>query len=239
MSEQPQAAVDHKHTPTQVHEVSFTSYPKLLFIWPVIVFGILFYFLAPAMDPEALGWMYIAVLALVFLTLGVDVERNYAIFWLVLLAMMFFLGMWLKEWKQITIFGDIARMLDKLDVKYDRALGLAVSIVLAIPFSVMLGWSRLNDRWRITHNEFEHYALGRMDDSLGRGAKTIRTSYPDVLELVLGLAGTLTVYDARGKEPLRKIEHVMFLPFVRAKLNKILEQTAVTSTTSGEEEEGS
>ena len=44
-----------------------------------------------------------------------------------------------------------------------------------------------------------------MDDSLGRGAKTIRSSFPDVLELVLGIAGTLIVYNATGTKELRRI----------------------------------
>jgi len=37
-----------------------------------------------------------------------------------------------------------------------------------------------------------------MNDSLGRGAKTIRSDFPDVFELLLGLAGTLIVYNASG-----------------------------------------
>ena len=36
---------------------------------------------------------------------------------------------------------------------------------------------------------------------------------------------------------LRRIPHVMFLPFVRKRLNKILERTAVTAAQMEEEEE--
>jgi fatty acid desaturase len=101
----------------------------------------------------------------------------------------------------------------------------------------MLAWARINDKWRITHNEFEHYSFGKMDDSLGRGAKTIRTSFPDVFELVLGLAGTLIVYNATGTKELRRVPHVMLLPFVRRRLNRILERTAITAAAMEEEEE--
>ena len=76
-----------------------------------------------------------------------------------------------------------------------------------------------------------------MDDSLGRGAKTIRTSFPDVFELLLGLAGTLVIYNATGTKELRRIPHVMFLPFVRKRLNKILEKTAITAAQMEEEED--
>ena len=85
--------------------------------------------------------------------------------------------------------------------------------------------------------EFEHHAFGKMDDSLGRGAKTIRTSYPDMLELILGLAGTLVVYSANGTKELRRIPHVIGLPMVRKRLNTILESTAITIDHFEDEEE--
>jgi len=114
---------------------------------------------------------------------------------------------------------------------------LAVSIILLVPYLLMLLWGRINDRWRITHNEFEHYSFGRMDDSLGRGAKTIRTYYPDVFELLLGLAGTLIVYNATGTRELRRIPHVMLLPLVRKRLNRILETVSITTAQMEEEED--
>ena len=148
-----------------------------------------------------------------------------------------FLGLWLKDAKHVTVFGDVYRWFVRRDVHYERAMGLSLSVLLLVPYVLMMLWARLNDRWRITHNEFEHHSLGKTDDSLGRGAKTIRTTYPDVLELALGLAGTLIVYNATGTKELRRIPHVMFLPFVRSRLNKILEKTAITGMVAEEQEE--
>ncbi len=267
------------------HEVKFVTYPKLLFIWPLVLAGFLLYPLgsphepisasvaayeaqqdAPAADApragrtageqtgsdqapparsnpyvshrlEVLGWIYIWVLLIVTLTLGVDIGRNEAGFWVVLIAAIWVLGLWLQDVKGFTLFGDIYRWFAGLDVQYNRSLGLAISIMLAVPYLVMIFWARVNDKWRITHNEFEHYAFGKSDDSLGRGAKTIRTSYPDVLELLLGLAGTLIVYNATGTRELRRIPHVIFLPLVRKRLDRILEKTAVTTAQMEEEEE--
>lgn len=258
-----------------VHEVVFVSYPKLLFVWPLILAGLVFYpFGAPhhplsssvaafevaqmnqsaeqppaasapaePADPflsdrlENLGWAYIWIAAVVLVTLSIDIGRNQAAFWLVLVAAIWVLGLWLQDAKGFTVFGDIYRWFAGLDVQYDRSLGVALSIIMLVPYLIMIGWAHINDRWRITHNEFEHYSFGKMDDSLGRGAKTIRTSFPDVLELLLGLAGTLIVYNATGTKVLRRIPHVMFLPFVRKRLNKILEKTAVTAAQMEEEEE--
>ena len=273
-------------TAKQTHEVVFVTYPKLLFVWPLILAGLVFYpFAAPhhpisatvaayeaaqaeqsatspaadeagdestastaaappaLVDPflsnrlEGLGWAYIWIAIVVLLTLGIDIGRNQAAFWLVLVAAVWVLGLWLQDTKGFTVFGDIYRWFAGLDVQYNRAFGLTLSIIMLVPYLIMIGWAYINDRWRITHNEFEHYAFGKMDDSLGRGAKTIRTSFPDVLELLLGMAGTLNVYNATGNKELRSIPHVMFLPFIRKRLNKILESTSVTAAQMEEEEE--
>ena len=261
-------------TTKEIHQITFVTYPKLLFIWPIILAGLIF---APFGSPdfaakqaapepppttittnttdsdapvvadasaqpvsprlEKLGWAYLFIVFVVLLTLGVDVDRNQAVFWLVLIAGLWIGGRYLADVKGFTLFGDIYKMLDALDVQYNRAFGLALSIILLVPYLIMIGYAHINDKWRITHNEFEHYCFGKMDDSLGRGAKTIRTSFPDVLELLLGLAGTLIVYNATGAKELRRIPHVMFLPFVRKRLNKILERTAITAAETEEEEE--
>jgi len=268
--------VHHKHN---VHEVVFVTYPKLLFIWPLILAGLVFapfsspdFKTPPAQDTpataqadqqpadelaqpaaegetettpvatasrrlEVLGWIYLLVLFVVLLTLGVDVDRNQFVFWLVLVAALWIGGRWLADVKGFTLFGDIYKWFDWLDVQYNRSLGLALSLILLVPYLIMIGWAHINDKWRITHNEFEHYAFGKMDDSLGRGAKTIRTNFPDVLELLLGLAGTLIVYNATGTKVLRRIPHVMFLPMVRKRLNLILERTAITTAQMEEEED--
>lgn len=215
-----------------VHEVRFISYPKLFFTWPLILAGFVFYPIAAwagaeSATPEVLGWLWISLLLLVVLTLGVDVDRNQAIFWLVLFALLVSLG----------LFSNARTWLQSLGVRYNQHFGLAISLVLLVPFILTMFWARINDAWRITHNEFEHYSFGKMDDSLGRGAKTIRTSFPDVFELLLGLAGTLVVFNANGQRELRRIPHVLFLPFVRRRLNKILERTAITMQYTADEEE--
>ena len=224
--------------------VNFYAYPKLLFAWPLIAAGVIFYFIAGATESaatlEVLGWVYILLSLLVVLTLGVDIERNYAFVWVVIGLLFFFLGQWLSDAKGITVFGDIYNFFEGLDVRYDRGLGLSLSILLAVPYAVMFLWVRIQHKWRITYNEFEHYSWGRADDSLARGAKRVRSSYPDLLELLLAGAGTLVVYSATGRSELRRIPHVPLLPLLRWRINKILETTQVTTqqaTHAIEEEE--
>lgn len=260
----------HHH---EVHQVVFVTYPKLLFIWPILLMGYVLWPVAypaheappaavsaeaPAASPAAaqpapgtvhvgrshrledIGWLYIWVVVIVILTMGIDVNRNQAAFLAAVILVIWGFGLWLRDVKGFTFFGDIYRWFANLDVQYDRNLGLVISILLSVPYAIMLMWGRFNDYWRITHNEFEHYAFGRLDDSLGRGAKTIRTEFPDMLELLLGMAGTLVVRDSSGQRELRRIPHVMFLPMVRKRLNLVLERMAVTTgaITEDDEEDG-
>ncbi len=227
---------------TLPREIKFFAYPKLLFTWPIIFMGVFLWLLdilfVGNINAEIAGWTYIWTCLFVIVAMGIDLERNYAIFWLVVISAITFLGMFLHE-KEILLYANIYTIFADLDIKYDFNLGLAISILLAVPFCIMLVWSRLSHRWRITHNEFELYSFGRRDLSLARGAKTVRSSYPDWLELIICLSGTLIVFDARGAKVLRRIENVPFLPFVRKKINRILETTSVTSDAMFEDIEDS
>lgn len=218
------------HSQEQVRDVVFHTYPKLLFIWPIIAAGFLFWPLAEwgLIFNESLGWIYLLVCVLVILTIGVDIERNHAVFWATAFGMFFFLGLWLSEKTGFTLFGNIFNFFEDQEVSYSQGFGLSVSILLLIPYLTMIFWARMQHRWRITHNEFEHYAWGRADDSLARGAKRVRSTYPDLLELLICGSGTLIVYSATGRSELRRIPHVPFIFRVRKRINRLLEATAVT-----------
>ncbi len=217
-------------------QVVFYAYPKLLLVWPLIVIGPILWALSAwaGVNLEFLGWVYIFTSTLVLVAMGVDVERNQAVFWLVSILALFFLGMWMES-KEILIYANIYKFFNDMDVKYDTKFGLVISILLSVPYVVMFIWSRLSHKWRITHNEFELISFGRRDLSVARGAKTVRSSYPDWFELMLCLSGTLVVYDATGSRVLQRIENVPMLPFLRKKIDRILEATAVVDAGSIEE----
>ena len=124
-----------------VHEVRFVGYPKLLFAWPVILAGVLFYTFAHALNDsalETLGWVYITILGFVILAMGVDVNRNQAIFWFVAIFACWILGLYLNAVRNIPVFGRILGRLDAINVKYHGARGLAMSIVPLVPYLIMI-----------------------------------------------------------------------------------------------------
>ncbi len=207
--------------------VVFHSYPKLLFAWPLILFGVVFYFL-PETWSGFLGWVYLFITLVTVTALAIDLERNYAFVWSLVFGIFFFVGKWLHASFDIPFFERVFGFFYGLGTKYDPGYGMALSLLLLFPYVVMLVWVRINSRWRITHNEFEHYAWGRADDSLARGAKRVRSTYPDLLEFLLCGAGTLIVYSATGRTELRRIPNVPLLFRVRKRINELLESQQVT-----------
>jgi len=188
-------------------------------------------------DTETLAWIWIITLVIVIITVGFDLSRNFTIFWLVLIVGIWFMISWLAVAKNITIFRRAYDLIAGLDPQYSAPMGLAVSIALSVLYLIMWVWTRINSKWRITHNEFEHYQFGRMDDSLARGAKRVRTSYPDFFEFLVCLAGDLIIFDSSGRKQLRRIPHVPWLPFIRKRINRILERTAITAEMVDDEAE--
>ena len=221
------------------HEIVFYTYPKLIFVWPVILTGFLFWLLGrwEWSNPEILAWAWAITLFLTMLTMGVDLSRNVAVFWGVVVIAIWLAVIYLRDVSGLTVFRSIYDFFAGLDPVYSPSLGLIVSITLSVPFLIMIVWSRINSRWRVTHNEFEHYSFGRADDSLARGAKRVRSEYPDLFEFLLLLAGDLVVFDAVGRRELRRIRHIPLLPFVRKRIGRILETTSVTTDAVLEEEQ--
>ena len=230
---------EKKKAAKQRHEVTFYTYPKFLFCWPLIVMGFLLWPFAHYewISLESLAWVYGVTVVLVVMTMGLDINRNYTAFWIAVIVGLWMMVLWLGG-KGVTLFADIYAFFRDLDPHYSANVGLIVSIPLLICYGIMWLWTRINCRWRITHNEFEHYQFGRMDDSLARGAKRIRSSYPDLLELLVCLAGDLVIYDSTGKRVIRRITNVPLLPLVKRKINTILEATAVTTSDIIEDETG-
>ena len=99
-----------------------------------------------------LAWIWGVTLITTILTVGIDLNRNVTAFWVVVIGLVWGLGLWLRDVKSITLFGDIYNFFADLVLAYPRQLGLVVSILLTVPYILMYVWPRINDKWRFTHN---------------------------------------------------------------------------------------
>src|SRR5262245_56388778 len=80
------------------NEIIFHAYPELLYSWPLIFLGYLFYMIDGMswVNPKVEAWLYITVAATVLLTMGIDMHRNIGIFWLALTGFLWFAALWLR-----------------------------------------------------------------------------------------------------------------------------------------------
>jgi hypothetical protein len=221
--------------PRDVSQIVFFSYPKYLYTWPLIFLAVLFPLLSDLVSPQVEGWVFVITLLTVLMAMGFDLSRNLAISWGVTVIASVFCILWLKDAKNVNLFSEIGHHLASKNPVISRDWQYLFGLFGGILYLIMCINVRINQRWRISHNEIEHFAMLSKDDSLGRGAKRIITSYPDFLELLLCGAGTIQIYSAQGGTLLRSIPNVPWLFFRSKKISRILEATEVSAMLGDEE----
>ncbi len=216
-------------------QIVFYSYPKFLYAWPLIFVSVMLPLLGELVSGTAGGWIMVITLLTVLMAMGFDLSRNLTISWGVTIIASVFCILWLKDAKNVSFFSDIGAYLATRNPVISSDWQYVFALFGGILYVIMYINAHINQRWRISHNEIEHFAMLSKDDSLGRGAKRIITSYPDFLELLLCGAGTIQIYSAQGGVLLRSIPNVPWLFFRSAAISRILESTEV-SASSGEED---
>ena len=216
-------------------KIVFYSYPKYLYAWPLIFLSALFPLLGDLVSPSVEGWIFVVALLTVLMAMGFDLSRNLTISWGVTLIASVFCILWLKDAKNVTFFSEIGHHLTEKNPVISRDWFYLFGVFGGVLYLIMFIDAHINQRWRISHNEIEHFAMLSKDDSLGRGAKRIITSYPDFLELLLCGAGTIQIYSAQGGMLLRSIPNVPWLFFRSKKISRILESTEVSASTGDED----
>lgn len=213
------------------------SYPPLIYIWPIIVLGYLFWITdrLHVLSPKTEAWIYVIAFVVVLLTMGININRNMAAFWLVVIAAMSFLVLWLRGAKGFVIFDRIGHFFANLNPTYSADLGILISFFLSVIYVIIVVSAHINDKWVFSQNEIVHHAAFRGTNSLGRGAKGVSASYKDFFELVLLLAGDVEVRTAQGNRVMARMTNVPFLLLRMRKIDRILEAYSVTPGTGDEE----
>lgn len=241
--ESAQASVDAKKAAQNLKDARAVlyAYPPFVYVWPIIVMGFAFWFTDRYgwLSPGTEAWIYSIVVVVILLTMGMDINRNMAVFWLVVIAAVWLGILWLRDARGFLVFGRIGQFFADLNPRYSPDLGMLMSIFLGVLYVLMIATARINDKWIIGRNEIEHIVLFRGSSSLGRGAKGVKASFRDTFELVLLLAGDIEVRTAQGNRVLARIGNVPFLWLRMRKIDRILAAYAMTpgaDEEAGEEE---
>ena len=229
----PQSKAAQEKKRRERSQVVIHSYPKYLYTWPLILMAALFPLLGGDKHEVVKGWIFLGTLVLVLMAIGFDLNRNLTISWVITIIAGVFCALWLDS-KHVYLFSDIGHYLANRTPIVSPDWQYLFAMFGGGLYFIMFLDARINQRWRIGRNEIEHFAMLSKDDSLGRGAKRIITSYPDFLELLLCGAGTIQIYSAQGGVLLRSIPNVPLLFFRSDAISRILEATEVSPT--GDEE---
>jgi hypothetical protein len=187
------------------------------------------------LSPKVEAWIYVITLVVVLLTMGIDVNRNMAVFWVVVIAALSFCVLWLRGAKGFVMFDQVGIFFAQIEPRYSPEFGMITSIFLSVIYGIVIIGARINDKWVFTQNEIEHYAMFRGSSSLGRGAKGVSATYRDFFELMVLLAGDVEVRTAQGNRVLARMKNVPFLAFKMRKIDRILASYSVTPGAADEE----
>ena len=221
---------------TDDRALSLTVYAhsKALFTWPLVPLALFTYLLTGVLgvSAEAASWVFFIGLALILTALVYDLGRTSALVIFLLLLVFGFALLWLGASLDAPLFGDIYAWLDGLEIAVNQGFVSVVAGFALLLLAVDFAGSRLAGRWILRPNEFESRSFGRRELSLARAGKSVTTSYDDLAELLLCLAGAIEIRDERGYVVAR-IPHIPLLPLKMRRLDRILEAQLVIAQPPG------
>ncbi len=188
--------------------VNFTAYPNFVVVWPIIVLGVLFslmYNLMPDHYPERLAsTLWLLSLFAVMIALGFDFDSSETAF-IVMAAIMLLLALQLIafEW-DLPVFSWIAHNLRMLEVRVSSTMMLVVSILLGLPYLLMLLFCRMNNHWTVVPGKLIHKTFGKSEEEIPiNSTKTVNYHFYDMTMrwLCFG-AGHLIVATDKGEKKI-------------------------------------
>lgn len=208
----------HEHDQPRLEIYAFQ---KGIFVWPLVpLWPILFLLFQFGVSQELLGWCHWIVMALVILTLTVDINLKKALVLALVVVLCIVLGI-LAQMKDFPILAYLYRFFESFHLQFDSGLVGLWSVFAGVICFIVYLRARTMGRCIFTPNNLLFLTLGSQDETEERAGKTLRISYEDMLKLLFGLAGTIYILDARSKAVVRRIEYVFFLPLKSKKLLQI------------------
>ncbi len=211
-------------------KVYLTSFSSLIFLWPVMLVGILGNWALTLgwIQSNTLGWTWLGTVLVVIICIGADFNRTKAFILTLIIGLFLVAGALINAKYQIPVLHKIYAYLVAQNVEYQPGLGRMMSLAVAIILVIVVFVAWLNGRYEITTMEITHRRIFETSDSLPRAAKRIKRDWRDITEAILGIgAGDVIVIDT-NKNVVMRIPNVPFLWFFRHDVDHVLEVLATT-----------
>ena len=212
-------------------KVFLTSFSTLIYLWPIMVMGVLGNWALKLewVGAAKLGWIWLTVILVVIICIGSDLNRTKGFILALIVGLLWVLGVLLNSKYQIPVLSNVYAYLVEQNVQYQPGLGKVMSLAVALILVgvVFIAW--FDGRYEITTMEITHRRIFETSDSLPRAAKRIKRDWRDITEVILGVgAGDVIVIDT-NKNVVMRIPNVPFLWFFRHDVDHVLEVLATTA----------
>ncbi len=207
--------------------VYLASFPPIIYFWPTIVMAFLCAFLqgVAGLNPVAVCWWMIAVVAFNFLVLVQDFDQKQFVI-LVLVVVSLALAGWV-----VTLLGfHFLRAIVDLLARFSPSMSVDAYFVFGLALGLLFLWgiiTPLFSYWEFEQNEFIHFTrpIGR-DMSIARAGCSVYKDIPDMFECLLsGGGGRLII--KRDDQVLASIPHIPFLAKRMIAIEHMLSETRV------------
>lgn len=221
-------------------EIKVYSYPRLIFVFPLIVTGYVFAALNHLgwLNHEFASWFGLTTLFLIIMALGLELSIKATCFWLLFVSFCWLGTAYLRLAMGINIFHKIG---EYLFLKLDPSVSVDFWFLLSIIFTpiYLMIWiaSHLDSQVTINHSEIIYKQMGGQRQIVERETSELDAEYPNTLAKVLCGAGSLIMIYSRGQETVRKVFHnVPWLWFTMPLILEIIRsKEVITAEQEGKE----
>lgn len=218
--------------------VVYSVHPAF-FLWLLIVVGFVSSAIVNYAESEGVtrffGWVYLWVIVYFLFTLLYDFSTKKLALWAGIFMLVWLLAKYVENLQQVVILGHVFEHLSKLSPRLDPGTATVMSWALLFPWLGSLAHMILNGRKRFTPNEIGEFHFGEGSELTDRTGLRFRTSYRDVLEMILTFGGGDLVAVDNHQNVIKRWNNIVGLFFLWKYLDRILHQRAVVETNEADE----
>lgn len=220
--------MSHRHGSSPVpEEIVVYEYAPLVFFWPTIIAGVLFWLLDLIVDwPGILGVAWWICLIAPCSTIAFNIPRN--VFWSLLGVFILVVIIIVLLSMLHVSFAWVADLLQRTHPRFDPGTALWTSAVMGTFYCIMLVYARFDWRWVINPNRVQHVKWGEEETALPMNQYKAYAQYDDWMELMLLGAGDIVIYSQtqHGRE-IARIRNIPFLWFRWEVIRELLEEVRI------------